>query len=73
MEPATVASFTAAGISPATLVVTTFSTGRRERLKWACEAPAEAYHRYVDVSAWPCRGSDRRLRAFPAGDRRLRV
>ena len=50
MNLATFASFTAAGISLATLVVTTFFTGRRERLKWAREALAEAYYHSVDVS-----------------------
>ena len=50
MDLATIASFTAAGISFATLIVTTVFTGRRERLKWAREALAEAFYQYVDVS-----------------------
>ena len=44
------ASFTAAAISLITLVVTTYFTGRRERVKWAREALAEAFYDFVNTS-----------------------
>jgi hypothetical protein len=50
MELSTVAAFAAAAISLATLVVTTYFTGRRERAKWAREALAEAFYDFIDVS-----------------------
>jgi|tagenome__1003787_1003787.scaffolds.fasta_scaffold20014897_2 hypothetical protein len=40
----------AAGISLVTLIVTTIATGRRERVKWAREALAEAFYAFVDTS-----------------------
>jgi hypothetical protein len=46
----TAASFTAAAISLITLVVTTYFTGRRERVKWAREALAEAFYDFVNTS-----------------------
>jgi MoxR-like ATPase len=50
MELSTAASFTAAVISLITLVVTTYFTGRRERVKWAREALAEAFYDFVNIS-----------------------
>lgn len=50
MELSTAASFTAAAISLITLVVTTYFTGRRERVKWAREALAEAFYDFVNTS-----------------------
>jgi hypothetical protein len=50
MELSTTASFTAAVISLITLVVTTYFTGRRERVKWAREALAEAFYDFVNTS-----------------------
>lgn len=50
MELSTVASLTAAIISLVTLVVTTYFTGRRERVKWAREALAEAFYDFVNAS-----------------------
>src|SRR4051794_748456 len=38
----------AAVISLTNLVVTTYFTGRREHMKWAREALAEAFYKYVD-------------------------
>ena len=46
----TIASFAAAAISLVTLVITTYFTGRRERVKWAREALAEALYDFVDSS-----------------------
>lgn len=40
----------AAGISLATLIVTTIATGRRERVKWAREALAGAFYTFIDTS-----------------------
>ena len=40
----------AAVISLVTLVVTTIATGRRERVKWAREALAEAFYAFIDTS-----------------------
>jgi hypothetical protein len=50
MELSVIASFTAAVISLMTLVLTTYFAGRRERVKWAREALAEAFYDFVDAS-----------------------
>ena len=53
MELSTAASFTAAAISLVTLVVTTYFTGRRERVKRAREALAKAFYDFVNASYMP--------------------
>jgi hypothetical protein len=50
MELSTAASFTAAAISLVTLVVTTYFTGRRERVKRAREALTKAFYDFVNAS-----------------------
>jgi hypothetical protein len=50
MELSTVASFAAAAISLATLVVTTYFASRREHVRWAREELASAFYDFIDAS-----------------------
>lgn len=45
-----IAASAAAVISIVNLTVTTYSTGRRERLKWARDSLAEAFYSFIDTS-----------------------
>ncbi len=60
MELATVASFSAAAISLATLIVTTYFASRREHVKWAREELASAFYDFVDTS-FSAAGATRKL------------
>lgn len=45
-----IAASSAAVVSIANLAVTTYSTGRRERFKWARDSLAEAFYFFIDTS-----------------------
>lgn len=50
MDLTTVAAVSAAVLGLVNFAVTTFLAGRRERLKWAREALAEAFYEFIDAS-----------------------
>jgi hypothetical protein len=50
LDLTTFAAFSAAILGVINLAVTTYYAGRRERLKWARDALAEAFYEFVDIS-----------------------
>jgi hypothetical protein len=50
VDLAAIVASSAAVISIVNLVVTTYSTGRRERFKWARDSLAEAFYSFIDAS-----------------------